>query len=191
MDFSQLFQVSEATVSAFRVEPVGDAHLDHTGLMTGEVVPAEPIVFRHYMGGAAPKDLIATGYPGLVLLSDRVLSCLREHGFTGWSTFPVRVEGKKRVMVEGYHGFVVTGRCGPFDTSRSQLVTKDPLVPGGRSYQMKRGLYFDPATWDGSDIFSPPKTAYWIVTDRVREALQKAKFTNLKVERLSEYEFYP
>jgi hypothetical protein len=41
-----------------------------------------------------------------------------------------------------------------------------------------RGRYFDPETWDGSDIFSPEGTAHLIVTESAKLALEEARATN-------------
>ncbi len=55
---------------------------------------------------------------------------------------------------------------------------------------MWRGLYFRPETWDAADVFVPlPKDCgCTIVTERVREALMRAKITNISFERLTETE---
>ena len=75
------------------------------------------------------------------------------------------------------------GRCGPIDNSRSEIIQK--RLPGGWVPHWK-GLYFDPATWDGSDIFQPEGTGYILVVESVKRALVRAKVKNLVFKRLDE-----
>jgi len=50
------------------------------------------------------------------------------------------------------------------------------------------GLYFDEASWDGSDVFRPLGTAHVLVTQRVKDLLEKSKMTNLRFEALTSIE---
>ena len=63
-----------------------------------------------------------------------------------------------------------------------------PPVPEGNEVPGLRGLLFDPATWDGSDVFTPETTTFVLVTDAVREALEAASPSNLRLERITEIE---
>ena len=138
--------------------------------------------------GGKPRDLVATAYGTVDLLSDRVIQIFRDGGYTGWTTFPVEVYGKHGERIEGYHGFAVTGRCGPIVWSKGKKVRKPPPVPWGQSYDAWVGMYFDPDSWDGSDIFLPEACASTIVVEKVMLALTKAKVTNIKFESLTEFE---
>jgi len=180
--------LDDASYRAFGAEPDDDAKLDARGLFQGLWAPSEPIAWRHYMGGASPKDLVPTGYGDLFLVSDRVVAVLRQHGFSGWTTYLVTLYGKKKEPVAGYHGFSITGRCGLPDESRTRLEWRDPLVPNGPRVQVRVGLYVDLATWTGEEVFSPHGSGWCFVTEPVKVALEKAKVTNLKFVRLSEYE---
>jgi hypothetical protein len=73
--------------------------------------------------------------------------------------------------LDGYAGFAVTGQCGPIDASLSQRVLLEPFGPGGKPSAGLRGMCFDPASWDGSDLFTPKKTAAICVRASVRQAL--------------------
>jgi hypothetical protein len=59
-------------------------------LARGEESPSEPIEFVRDEGRKL-HDVIGTTYATLSLVSERFLDVLREHSFTGWTTFPVRV----------------------------------------------------------------------------------------------------
>lgn len=76
-----------------------------------------------------------------------------------------------------YFGFAVTGRGGESKRDRSEVVTKPPPVPGGKPYQVYKGLYFDESQWDGSDIFLVD--AKIVVTKAVRDAFKQSKISNV------------
>jgi hypothetical protein len=132
--------------------------------------------------------LIGTTYGLPVLVSERFLDVLREHGFTGWTTFPVRVFLHDGSELKGYSGFAVTGRAGPIDDSLSEEVILPPLVPSGRARPGLRGACFAPESWDGSDFFACGDSSAITVTETVRQALEAARLSNVAFKRLSEIE---
>jgi len=156
-------------------------------LARGEVRPSEPIVFVRDEGRTA-RDLIGTSYATIRLVSERFLEVLREHGFTGWATFPVKIWLGDDRVVEGYEGFAVTGRCGPIDDELSESIELAPPVPGGRSTPGLRGMCFSPDSWDGSEVFTPDDRASIFVIEPVRRALEQACMTGLEFRRLTEIE---
>jgi hypothetical protein len=145
------------------------------------------VVVRWAIGAATPRDVVRTRVAAPFIVSDRVVSLLRD--FSGWNTYDVSLIGKTGSAFPGYRGLAVTGRCGPITDSRPIKFQK--LMPGGR-FPWWRGLYFEPKTWDGSDVFMPTGRSGWIfVVERVRRALEKAKIKNVvftaldNVERMS------
>jgi len=149
-------------------------------------MPRSPIVFRRDSGSRA-YDYVTTTYAILQLVSQRFIDVLREGGFTGWSTYPVEVYGKHGELIPGYHGLAITGRCGPIDDSMSELIWCEPVQPGKtKHYQRLLGLYFDPESWDGSDLFCPEGTARVIVRDVVKDALEAVKITNVDFTSITE-----
>ena len=184
MDFRTLYSMGGGLMyGALHVRPRDDIKEPYT-LMKGEALPSEPIVFEYSCGGK-PRDVIGTEFAVLELFSDRVIDILRNEGFTGWTTYPVEVYGKKGERIEGYHGFAVTGRCGPIDNSRSRQIVVPPPVPEGQPGPGWQGLYFEPDTWDGSDIFTP-QGGWVFVVGAVRKALKRAKVKNLYFKSLAE-----
>jgi len=180
MDWSRLYAISEEGSSdAIRVNSA--TALSSRRLVRAEETPCEPIAFNYDEGDIA-CDLIGTTYSGLYLISNRFLSVLRSHAFTGWASFPVVVHGRGTERLEGYHGFAVTGRCGRVHGSRRLWSEQPPKT--------KVGLYFDPATWDGNDIFMPQDTMHIIVDERVKRAIEEARLTNMRFARLSDYDFH-
>lgn len=156
-------------------------------LARGEERPSEPIEFVP-AEGRIPGDLIGTTYATITLVSERFLDVLREHGFTGWTTFPARVFLGDGRELDGYHGLAVRGRCGAIDDSLSEKVTLPPPVAAGRARPGLRGLCFPPESWDGNDVFTAEGYAGAFVLERVKEALERADLTNVAFRRLSEIE---
>jgi hypothetical protein len=139
--------------------------------------------------GGKPSDFIWTTLAIPKLVSDRVVGLLRAEDVTGWSLYPVRVVGKNGLEIQGFHGLAVVGRCGPFDGSKSQMIIKPPPVPRGRPAPYRKGLYFDPVTWDGSDVFcSEDGSGTVVVTRRVHELFRRHKVTNVYLESLVDVE---
>lgn len=187
MDFSNFYLLSEGfTKGALRLKPRDDID-DPFALIKGELIPEKPIIFEHSEGGE-PKDLIGTEFAMVDILSDRVFKLFRENQFTGWATYPVEIYGKNSELIKGFSGLIVLGRCGKLDNSLCKQEWRNPPVPTGKPYQTWVGMYFDLKKWDGSDIFIPESTGYKIVTERVKTAIEKAKFKNITFKRLTEIE---
>ncbi len=102
-------------------------------------------------------------------------------------TYPVEVYGRKGEPLPGYHGFAVTGSECRRDRSRSQILTKQ-AVPGGRPFQVYKGLYFYEEDWDDSDIFEVSSCGGTVVTEKVYKIFKKAKVTNVRFTPLPEVE---
>jgi hypothetical protein len=57
------------------------------------------------------------------------------------------------------------------------------------TYPVRVGLYFEPSSWDGSDLFVSSSEVAWVfVTERIVRAFKRAKVTNAKFEPLDEFE---
>lgn len=157
-------------------------------LLRAELSPPEPVRVEHAMGGK-PQDLIWTTWAAVFLISDRVRELLEGAHVTGWKTYPVEVTDRQGAIIPGYHGFAATGRCGPIDPSRSELYLKPPPVPQGKACWHRKGLFFEPSSWDGSDVFCPSDGSGFIfLLDRVKRLLEKAKVRNVKFKKLVDYE---
>jgi len=186
MDLDKLYVMDDACLyGAF--DTFAEEGLDDIAIAGAERLPEKPIVCRHSMGGK-PRDLVGTGYGTMILLSSRVVGILREKEFTGWTTYPVEVYGKRGERIDGYHGFAVTGRCGPVHWNKARRERRPPPVPNGCGYDVLVGAYISPRSWDGTDIFMPKGTTYIIVLEPVMQALTKAKVSNIGFERLTELE---
>ncbi len=137
--------------------------------------------------GGTVTDILWSGSVLRLCISQRVIELLEENHFTGWSTYPVEVYGRKGEPLPGYHGFAIKSYAGMQDISRSQIVTKPPFHPLGTPWTAYRGFFFDESKWDGSDIFRV-SGLFIVVTQRVKEAFKKARITNVMFEPLPEIE---
>jgi len=148
----------------------------------GVVRPLAPLMLRWTEGRQKPGQVIWPSIAVLVVRAD-VIAVLEKHGFSGWSTYPIELHGKDGSLINGYCGIVVTGRCGPID--KGQSIPYWHEYPAGLFAEW-RGMYFDPATWDGSDFFTPEGSFHpWIlISEEVAAALRKARISNVNVERL-------
>jgi hypothetical protein len=188
MDFDNIFLLGNAFIrGALHVQSKQGISND-IALARGACRPAKPLVFQYHSGGR-PRDLVGTSHATLDLLSARTVQLLREHDISGWTTFPVQVYAEDDLLLEGYEGLAVTGRCGPIENSKSREHWRPPARPGVvDKIRVWLGLYFDLATWDGSDIFGPASTAHVFVVERVKQAIERARLTNFSFQALSAVE---
>ena len=163
------------------VAPI-DGNLDFMKLFKGSSTMYDTIIFKQ-KGGEVLYDLIITGFGGLYILSDNVYETLIKNGVTGWSTYPIEIFDKSGFSVDGYQGLSVTGKCGKLDESKSIIISK---ISKGQAINLRKGLYFDKASWDGSDIFSPEGSMHTFVTERVVNLL--SKFSNMVFDNIKDIE---
>lgn len=151
-----------------------------------ELTLPRPVQARWAMGRKKPGDVIWTTLAIPVLVSERLITILRDAGFQGFGTYAVNLVGHDGVPIPGYHGLSIHGRCGPIDESKAVQVPR--IYPGG-VFPVWLGMYFDPDTWDGSDLFMPddPPGAIF-VTEEVKRAFEKAKIKNVQFTPLPEEE---
>jgi len=145
-----------------------------------------PIIFKQEYGNKL-RDILDTGWPSLFLISDKMKAVLENNDLTGWKTFPVIVLDKQGQEINGYYGFSITGRCGKINYSKSEIIEKR-LVSNGPFIKYYKGLHISLDKWDGTDFFIPEDTLHIIITDRVRQIIQKSKITNVTLQSLAEYE---
>lgn len=188
--YLELFEISDPLATQpLRLSPVEEWVDSHKArlLFRGEWQPPEPVVLRADRGGQA-TDILWTTFPPLVCISRRLVELLQEHRFTGWSTYPVEVYGRRGEQLADYFGFAVTGRAGEHDLRRSQVVIKPPPVEGGQPWEVLKGIYFENDFWDGSDFCLMGSTISIIVTRRVVQAFKRAKIRNVEFTPLPEVE---
>lgn len=145
-----------------------------------------PVIFRQDVGKRI-DDLIDTGWPGLYLISNRVVEVLKENNLTGWHLYSCKIFDKKGNEIDGYHGLSVLGRSGEIQYDLAIPVDKQ-LVPTGPVGRYYKGLPIVPSTWDGNDFFLPECSISACVSTKAMRVLKAAKITNLNLRALSEIE---
>lgn len=157
-------------------------------LVTGRLKPRSPIVVREAMPGE-PRDIIWTTNLFPIVLHKRLTRLFEEHALTGWDTYPVQVLRSSGAVINDYVGLQITGRCGPIDDTKSSQEMK--AYPAG-DFPILKGLFFDPATWDGSDFFMPGEEgkagAWQFVTGNVKKVVLENGVTNVEFEPIREIE---
>jgi hypothetical protein len=154
-------------------------------LALGEIDPPGELRFEH-AGGWSFTDVLNATSGQLMLLSARVCEAMMP--FSGWRPLPAVVVGTDGSERRGYVVLCVEGRSGPIDDALSERVTLPPPVPGAPGGPGLRGLYFEPGTWDGSDVFAPEGTTLTFMTQDVGRAIERLEPTNALIEQLSEIE---
>ena len=130
--------------------------------------------------------MIWTTYAAPIIVADSVVQLLRSHGFTGWSLYEVSVRDKQGQLIQGYSGLSITGRCG--NIAWDQGIELPRIRPAG-IFPVWKGLFFDPASWDGSDFFMPAeRVGYKLVVEEVKEAFERAKIRNVEFTPLDQFE---
>lgn len=180
--FSSTFQAGAVNVGRNK-----DGVSDHHGLIRGEYEGIHfPIIFKQEYGKKL-LDVLGTGWANLYLISDRMKDVLEENKLTGWKTFPITVYDKKKNEILGYHGFSVTGRCGPIDDTKAKIIDKQ-LIVNGPILKAYKGLYVGLDKWDSSDFFIPENSRSFIINKKTAEILRDKKMTNIQLTNLSEIE---
>lgn len=156
-------------------------------LRRGEAEADPPLRLVPAMGGH-PTDVMWATTSEVLVVSQRVVNLLKAHGITGWATYAVEVRDKKGNPVPGYYGFAVTGKAGEQDLRRGEVIDKPPIVPGGKPYQVLRGIYFEDDYWDGNDFCLMGTTLTIIVTRRVVQLFKRYRIRNVEFIRLPEVE---
>jgi hypothetical protein len=178
--FFDLFVTRAAPFSALPEPELSEK--DERALAAGTLRPPAPVVFRRNSDARTPGDFVHGGAPWLRLVSARFAQALRSAGCTGWDTYPVVLLDEDGTECGDHVGLAVTGRCGPIEPDRSATIPDRPM--------WRRGLFFDAATWDGSDLFTPARGGGLLVTDAARGALQAAGIAGIGFEPLEDVEYF-
>lgn len=156
-------------------------HLEETtdrfDLLKGVETETRPVRFRAPPGRHGWPDLVATDAVVLYLISTRFRDALRDADISGWHTRKVEVN---RDVGGDHELLVVTGRCGAVDDQLSERASRKNK--SGVQYMVWTGLFFDPATWDGSDAFCPADSGLIFMTRRAATAIEKAKLKNVRLD---------
>ena len=185
MDYADFYLVSDShTRGALNLIPKLKLEIDINQVFRNELIPAIVIEFFP-SGGKKTFDLLNSGHAGIYLISRMIFDLFKINNISGWNAIQAKISG-----FENFEYFLLTikGRCGAIDHKKSEFILKPPLTPTGKPFVAKRGLFFDLNSWDGSDIFTPDKSRFTIVTEKVKKLLIESKATNITVENIINFE---
>jgi hypothetical protein len=154
----------------------------------GEAQPPAPLRLEWGLGGDQPADWLWGEPSAIMVISDRLRQELKQAGVTGWKTYPTEPHDEGGRALRGFHGLAVTGRAGPRDTTRGRVITYNLGGPASEDYQVRRGLFFDTGSWDGSDMFMLAGSLWLVVTERARAVLTAAHAPDLRMTPAADVE---
>ena len=189
--FSNFFVVEDpASKKAFR------GHITNDIGDFGRLLRTEHLIshldIENLEGGNEPGDLFWNRVTEPICVNQKVIDLFKENNLTGWTTIPTTVKSKAgKLILDNYFALTVHGRTDVIDYLKTSIVFKQ--MPGGK-YPYFQGLYFDPKSWDGSDIFMTREdvngkyTAFIYVTKKFVDTFKKNKITNIKFVNFNDYE---
>jgi hypothetical protein len=185
--FDKLYSIGSKGSSREFIADINFGSEDPIAVTRGEQ-PVKTARAQWAMGMTRPGEVVWTRLIGPVLLGPILIESLEQAGTSGLATYPVELMGKNNEKLGTYFGLVVTGRCGAIDPTRCVQTTKD--YPAG-PFPVLQGLFFEEASWDGSDVFMPEDDTAWIfVTKKVKDILSK-KAKNIRFDALTNVEQMP
>ena len=185
LDMKNFFKLKSKLSSSTAQVHLTDKTIDHLRLIKGDYQGIEfPLVFKHEFGKKF-LDILDTGYPGFLIISERIKSALEEHHLSGWKVFSIIILDKKNNEIAGYYGFSVTGKCSPTRYDNSQIIEKR-RVSNGLLCKFYKGVFVD--SWDGSDFFIPQGTSHTFVSKQAANVLKQSKISNMELQCLAETE---
>jgi len=123
---------------------------------------------------------------GEVVITDRVAKLFKEAGFTGYELEPVEVVNRQDITVWKFN---VTGKGG----KAQGLYLKYRCEACGleRYGGYENGIIFDEKEWDGSDFFEVDGWGVILITERVKDFIEKHGLTNVIIIPLNEFKVDP
>lgn len=155
-------------------------------IFTGDLRPNTPLVLRAYQGGQV-TDFLWSDLVRIFCISTRVIDIFTTESLTGWSTYPVELFGRKGDVLEGFHGFSITGKECSRNYLLGEIVLKPVYPKSEKLRKVRKGLYFNENEWDKSDFFTIRNQGI-VITERVKTLLLKNRVSNVKLTPLSEVE---
>jgi hypothetical protein len=189
--FSNFFVVEDPGVKkSFRGQLVGIPYDEAGKLRRGEA-KMEGLHITYLEGTSEPSNLFWNKVGDPFCLNKQVVDLFNQNQITGWTTTPALVSNRLlNKTIDDYFAVSVNGRVGPINFLKSDIVFKQ--YPGGKFPHFK-GLYFEPESWDGSDIFmtKPDQygriTGFMYVTKRFVDVFRKNNITNIRFINFNDY----
>lgn len=103
------------------------------------------------------------------VISEKVKNELEKNNITGYSAFPIVIDGFED---KKYFGVAITSKSGP-------ILNLEKL-----NNYIDENVLFDLKTWGGSDIFNLENTGIMACTEKVKEIILDNKFSNVEIKEL-------
>ena len=145
--------------------------------------PEEPIQLVWGMGGRVPSDVVWPMAAKPPFVSSKVVELLHSYDITGWDICPTQITDRNGELHTNYHRLMIVARCGPIDWTKGERFWH---TEHWRAWAY-RGGWFDPESWEGSDLFCPVNSGFILASERVVNVCQRAKIRNLLFQRLTEH----
>ncbi|HEY6062770.1 MAG TPA: hypothetical protein VIV35_04120 [Chitinophagaceae bacterium] len=190
-DFYSNFFVVEDPVSTknYRGDIINP--IDEPGALLRNEYKVNQLDIKYMEGSNEPGSLFWNSVTDPFCISGTFVDILHRNNITGWSTIPAKVLTKSgSYTIDNFFALTVTGRANAIDYLQTDIVFR--LFPGGQFPHFK-GLYFDPESWDGSDIFMErpdsdgKSSAFIYVTKKFVDTCKKNKVKNIRFVSFNDY----
>jgi len=148
---------------------------------------------KYLEGSSEPSNLFWNMVTETFCVNKTLVDLLQNANISGWtgiSTTVLTKSGNK--SIDNYFAVTVNGRANSIDYLRTDIIFEQ--LPGGQ-FPFFKGLFFDPESWDGSDIFmtrfdnnrKSKYTAFIYVTKKFVDTFKKNKVTNIRFVNFNDY----
>ena len=188
--FSNFFVVEDPdSTKNYRGQIVNDMD-SNLKLLRAEYTPGH-LTITHIAGSNEPGSLFWNRVNESFCVNQALVNMFQEKGIKGLTFTPATVLTKSGgKTLDNYFAVSVAGRINAVDYLKTDIVYKQ--FPGGQFPHFK-GLYFDPESWDGSDIFMErpdnegKQSAFIYVTKKFVDAVIKCKVKNIGFVNFNDY----
>jgi hypothetical protein len=189
LDFDKFYKFGEESIDSpmtFAAENYKEKSFEELKkFYHGEFINEKPKTFIQ-TGGKDLCDLMSAGAPSFYVLSERVISSLKDNDITGWASYPVALITNSKEKTNNYHALYILGKADKADKSISKKI--EVVLPNKSRKIKDKGYFFPQDSWEDTDFFHHVETLGSItVTERVKLIFESLQVTNVKFKKCSEY----
>lgn len=187
MNYSEFYVISEKHIrGAINLVPKLPLETDIDQLFRGGIKNIKKVKFMKY-NGSKELDVLNSGFPGVFVVSFKVIDLLKFNDVTGWGSIPISIQEMDGL---NYYLLTILGKSGGIDMKKCKTFLKEPYSPTGKPIEAKKGLFFDLNSWDGSEIFSPENSRFIFCTEKVKRLFDKNRISNVIFENITQFEIF-
>lgn len=153
----------------------------------GDPLPADISLPLRVVRGTKWSDVV--GSSGAHVLSTRLATLLQQHNCSGLQVqdaVAYDVLDNNLVNTELQWARILPG-CGPVDTARGYYLLSTELWKRDIEMREAVGLFFDPLTWTGADIFRSPRGTHVFITSRIAALIANSACDALHLQPASTF----